>query len=365
MTRLYTHLEIILLIIACCACGEKGNTTHPQTGYLLTFSEDSCRCIEYNDQPVFTKDFKNISLYYNKLSLIQTTDDKKWGYVDSKGEFVLPAIYDKATVFSEGLAWVLKKGNMPGAINLKGDVKFSLRETYQVNAYHEGHAAFAIRKKNITYWGFLNKQGVEAIKPQYRAVQDFNQGLAAVQDNATGLWGYIDLSGRLVIECSYSEAAPFNEEGTAIVKSQEGYRIIDRSGEMMKALQYETAYADNEWIRIMQDNKWGWCDKEGKVVIRPIFDDCRPFGQSTLAPVLTRGKWGYIDKKGNMAVKRQFTDAYPFVDGRAAVKAGTVWGFIDENGSYAVNPQYDDIPQDYLQQALGKGSVFTVLQIER
>lgn len=364
MTRTYIHIASILMTILCCACGEKANTSHPQTGYLLVFGEDSCRCIGYNDKPVFTKSYNEISLYYNRLALAQTTDDKKWGYINSKGDFVLPAIYDKATVFSEGLAWVLKKGDMPSIINTKGNIKFSQRETYQVKSFHEGHAAFAIRKKNITYWGFLNKQGQEAIRPQFRDVQDFHQGFAAVQDNTTGLWGYIDLSGVLMIDYSYQEATPFNKDGNAIVKTKNGYQIINRIGETIKELPFETVCADNDCIRIMQDSKWGWCDKEGKIIIQPTFEDSRPFGKSTLAPVLIREKWGYINKKGDIVIKRQFTDAYPFIDGRAAVKAGILWGFINENGSYVVNPQYENIPQDYLHQASGNGSVFTSLSFE-
>ncbi len=363
MTRTLSLILPLFIAILCAACGAKENTTRPQTGYLLVFGEDSCRCIDYDDAPIFAAPYNETSLYYNDLALVQDAVSRKWGYIDDEGEYVLSAIYDRATVFSEGLAWVYKRGDMLGAINSRGDMKISLREVFEVRAFQEGHAAFAVSKKLITYWGFLNKEGEEVIKPQYRAVQDFRNGLAAVQDRATGQWGYIDLSGNTMIQPLYSEVHPFNEDGTTLVRLQDQYVVIDRTGTALKELPHSKILPDNNWLRIEHDGKWGWCDKEGNTTIQPLYDDCRPFGTANLAPVKINGKWAYIDRKGEIVVKRQFTDAYPFFDGCAAVRAGNVWGFIDSDGKYTVNPQYDRLPKDYLQQALGKGSTHTVLDL--
>lgn len=345
------------------ACGSKDNTTRPQLGYLLTFCDDSCYCISYDDQTTFSRPFTNTSLYYNDIATVQCQDGL-WGFVDRKGEFRLPAVYEKATAFSEGLAWVLKKGNMPSAINEKGDVKISLRETTAVRVFQEGHAAYCTAPKRIPLWGFLDRNGNETIKAQYRNVKDFQWGLAAVQDNAEGLWGYINLKGELVIPHQYQEANSFQEDGTALVKRDSIYLVLGRDGAITRELRYNQVSCDDTWYRVKSGNGWGWCNEKGVTVITPQFEDSRAFGKSDLAPVKIRGKWGYIDRNGKVAIKRQFTEAYPFIDGRAAVKVGIVWGFIDARGVFMVNPQYDYLPQDYLYQALGKGTAFSTLQIE-
>lgn len=363
----YNSLTLCLLTLAglFVACTPNSNTLQPETGYLIVMSEDSCRNISYNDEQRFAAPFRNMSLYYNGLALV-CDSDALYGYVNNKGEFTIPARYNRATVFSEGLAWVLKKGDMPGAIDDGGRVKLSLRDAVAVRAFHEGHAAFATVKRGITLWGFINKKGEESIKPRFKAVKNYCQGLAAVQDISTGLWGYIDLADSLRLPCRYTEANSFDDKGTALVRDDKGYLLIDRNGSPLTMLSsYEIIIPDGEYLRVCYDKKWGWCDKNGTTIIKPCYDDSRAFGNAPLAPVLVRGKWAYIDRSGKIAIKRQFADAYPFIDHHAAVKAGTVWGFIDENGHYVVNPQYNAIPTDYLHQALGEGSAFTTLDIDR
>ena len=363
MKRIANILTISALILLATACGSKDNTTRPQTGYLLTFGDDSCHCINYNDAIEFSLDINNISLFYNDLATVQCGDGK-WGYINRKGEYKLSPIYDRTTVFSEGLAWVMKGGDMPGAINERGDIKISLRDAHAVRAFHEGRAAVATAKKREILWGFLDKNGYEVIKPQYKAVTDFRLGLAAVQETSEGKWGYINLKGETVVPCQYDEAYPFDDEGNAIVKDAKGYRSIDRQGNTVREYHYSKMIPDRRWARVFDGETWGWCNEKGECVVTPAYEDCRPFGDAQLAPVKIRGKWGYIDRNGRLAIKRQFTEAYPFVEERAAVKTGTVWGFINNKGIFAINPQYDFISQDYLYQVLGIGSAHATLNIE-
>lgn len=363
MKRIYNILILATLAILQISCGSKDNTTRPQTGYLLTFSDDSCHCISYNDETEFSLDLNNISLYYNDLATVQCSDGK-WGYINRKGEYELSAIYDHSTVFSEGIAWVMKRGDMPGAINEHGDITISLRDAHSVRVFHEGRAAVATVKKKEVVWGFLDKNGYEVIAPQYSAVTDFRLGLAAVQDKSEKKWGYINLKGETVIPCQYTEAYPFDDEGNAIVKDKNGYRTINRQGNIVREYTYDAMIPDKLWSMVRSGKNWGWCDEKGNCVIEPIYEDCRPFGDAQLAPVKIRGKWGYIDREGRVTIKRQFTEAFPFVEERAAVKTGTVWGFINNKGVFIINPQYDFISQDYLYQALGKGSAHATLKIE-
>ncbi|MBR6749148.1 MAG: WG repeat-containing protein [Bacteroidaceae bacterium] len=361
-SRFYPFILGIFIALLC-ACGNNESAYQPQTGYLLVFADDSCHCITYGDEPVFSQQFTNISLYYSDLAAAQTPEGL-WGFVNRKGEVCLPAVYDKTTVFSEGLAWVMKRGNMPSAINDRGDVKISLRDICNVRVYHEGHAAYCMTKKGVHLWGFLDKNGNEKIKAQYRDVRDFRLGLSAVQDNATGLWGYINLKGEVVIPYRYQEAYPFHDNGMALVKDEKQYRLINRKGDEMQQLAFDKAMPDNEWIMVRSEQGWGWCNEKGTIAIATQFEEVRPFGNADLAPVKIRGKWGYVNRSGKVVIKRQFTEAYPFVDGCAAVKTGTVWGFINDKGTFVVNPQYEFMSQDYLYQSLGYGSSFSTLQIE-
>ncbi|QZY57530.1 WG repeat-containing protein [Crassaminicella profunda] len=48
---------------------------------------------------------------------------------------------------------------------------------------------------------------------------------------------------------------------------------------------------------IKLDDKYGFINKEGKLIIKAEYDKVRSFSEG-LAPVKINGRWGYIDKNG-------------------------------------------------------------------
>ena len=363
MKKIFIPLIISILIFPLYSCNKKENASRPQTGHLFVFADDSCYCIDYNDRSKFTMQASAASMFYNNIATI-CNKDGEWIFISQKGDTLFPTTYSKATVFSEGYAWILKKGEMPGAINTKGDIHISLRDIREVRVFHESRAAFAITKRKNVLWGYIDKNGNEIIKPQYRNVHNFRLGMAAVQENTEGKWGYINLMGEVVIPFQYLLAYPFDDNGNAIVKEENHYLTIDRKGNILQRHHFDEVVPDGTLLRVRNGNQWGWCNSKGEIIIPIQYDDTRPFGNAVLAPVKINKKWAYINNKGEICIKRQFTEAYPFTDGAAAVKAGTMWGMIDEKGFYIVNPQYDNISKDYLQQAIGEGSSISSLRIK-
>ncbi len=106
---------------------------------------------------------------------------------------------------------------------------------------------------------------------------------------------------------------------------------------------------------IEQNDKWGYIDRTGKIVIKPQFDYANYFyeglavvlndKQELLDGSLVVGKYGYIDKKGKVVIKPQFEEVENFVDGLAAVYGETRYsdlgheysiltGYINEKGKF-------------------------------
>ena len=56
---------------------------------------------------------------------------------------------------------------------------------------------------------------------------------------------------------------------------------------------------------IRVDNKWGYINKDGKLVIDYLYDKAKSFKEG-LAPVCINNKWGYIDLKGNVVIDFQY-----------------------------------------------------------
>lgn len=55
------------------------------------------------------------------------------------------------------------------------------------------------------------------------------------------------------------------------------------------------------------------------------------------------GQYGFVDKKGHFVIKPIFESANDFHDGLAAVWQYGKWGFINTKGDFVVKPQYDQV----------------------
>jgi hypothetical protein len=57
--------------------------------------------------------------------------------------------------------------------------------------------------------------------------------------------------------------------------------------------------------------------------------------------IIQNDKYGYIDKDGNVIIQPLFDQAFDFSEGYARVVIGKKYGFIDKNGTIAIKPEYE------------------------
>ncbi|HEV2835804.1 MAG TPA: WG repeat-containing protein [Pyrinomonadaceae bacterium] len=200
--------------------------------------------------------------------------------------------------------------------------------------------------KNSKY-GYIDTTGKVRIEPQFERVSEFHEGLAYVQ---TKLWfdepaGFIDKTGRMVIPLSRQSDVPRFSEGLAAVSLATGFGFIDRDGRVRIEPQFRYAGDFSEglaWVHI-DENKRGYIDKTGKLVIGPVdyqLSDDSNFSEG-LAAVRIGNKFGYIDREGRVRIRPQFDEAHKFSGGRARVRLNRNNGYIDKTGQMVIRPQYE------------------------
>ena len=86
--------------------------------------------------------------------------------------------------------------------------------------------------------------------------------------------------------------------------------------------------SNNGLIAFKNNNKWGFVNEEGKIVIEPQYDNAKSFSYG-LAAVYSKGKWGFIDKNNEVVIDYQFKDT----DSNAAY-------YFNSNGSCYVGADY-------------------------
>jgi hypothetical protein len=194
----------------------------------------------------------------------------------------------------------------------------------------------------------------------------FREGLAKVTEK--GLFGYIDKTGKYVLEPQYIEAQSFTEGMAAVMvdvlvkKRPDGSEIrrknvyINRAGKIILETGYIAARSFSEGLAaVILDQKWGYIDKAGKLVIDMTFDQSGDFsegiakigekdkgskggGAGWFGALRFRGKWGYIDKTGNFLIGPQFDYASRFYEGLARVHVGKKMGYILKTGKFFWGP---------------------------
>ena len=338
---------VLLVAMLVASCSEKGwNISNVKS--IAVGAGDSVFFISKSDKHKFSVNCSQLSLIRDDMTLV--LKESRFGYADNDGEQILPDVYKYATVFNNNMAWVVRNGDVPGVINRKGELKFSLREVDWVEVYIEDMARYYTTEKRQKRYGFANMQGEKVIMPIYYDATPFSEGLAAVKglDNK---WGYIDKSGTVIIPANFDGAKVFTGE-LAPVAVGDKWGLINKMGVFVLEPSFDDLRADGELFITLDNDKWGWTDIEGNWVISAAFDKVLPFNKAEIAPVMIDGKWAYVNKSGKIVIKRQFDEAYPFVEDLALVKIGDYYGFINNKGVYKINPQYTYVSADYISNAI-------------
>jgi hypothetical protein len=202
----------------------------------------------------------------------------------------------------------------------------------RVRRFHEGLAA--VQENGSKYrWGFMDSFGKIAIPCIYEKVGDFDDGVTYAQKN--GKFGYIDRTGCSVAPFVYGYNPTYNwafSEGLTPVY------IDDKHGRAITSFAYDAIYGfDGSLALVKLDEKWGFIDRSGSTAVPIIYDTALPFREERAA-VNKDGKWGYIYKCGEVAIPLVYDCAAQFFrGGLAAVEINGRWGCVDASGHMVID----------------------------
>ncbi len=289
--------------------------------------------------------------------------DSGFGVIDTEGKYIVEPKYDWIRSFHNGYAQFSINDNF-GFLDTQGQVAIAL-EYVDAGEFSEGLAAVAIENEEENrLWGYINESGQMVIEPQFTSAEPFNEGLAAVSlpyiqkketDSAIGcfpggippggeIWGFIDKTGKMVIEPKYYQVWSFSQGLAAVGESisDEGRSYyLTHDGNVAFPESFANAYPFFEGFARIENLSGKYCfiDQEGRRIGDYVYDDARNFSEH-FAAVKINGKYGFIAEDGTWTIKPQFDGAGDFHNGLAPAQAGELWGYIASNGNWVIHPQY-------------------------
>ena len=276
----------------------------------------------------------------------------------------------------DGHLFPVKRGNLAGFIDIKGDGIIPLQFA-EVGEFSEGLAA--AQDVESGKWGYIDRTGTFIISPQFRTASFFSEGLAGVRMEDSDGW-YINRSGELIIP---GYGGSIVQNGMALVKKQGKTIFTDKKGKELFEVSGDAWPVGGGLIAFMKNGRMGFVDRQGIVIIQPIYhcdvnwrdqqfeeritpvSKLMPNGKDKfgfidisgktvvdfqydwaeqffdgLAMVVKDGKYGYINTAGEVVIPLEFDGAEHFSEGLAAMKVNGSWGFMDTSGKIVIDPHY-------------------------
>lgn len=244
--------------------------------------------------------------FYDGIALVEK--DRQYYFINKKFEPINQEKYVEATHFSDGRAWVVKDFGKISAIDNKGNIVFVFDEAEKAYPFRDGVAVF---KNHEGKFGIVDKNGKVVVEAKYDAMDECSTH-NAVKVGIGDLFGIIDISGKEIMPCLYSNVN-YNDNSRLIGEVSFGSNEPDSlfSLTSKKVIVMETGHRqltpEKDKLYRFYDGYYnssprGWCDKKGKVVIYPKYSHFySTFKNSSVAIVSENGNSAsLINRKGEV-----------------------------------------------------------------
>lgn len=228
--------------------------------------------------------------YYQKSPVsfhsgrLRVKQNQQYGYFDKNGTLAIPFQFDSAFDFSDGVALVAQNhplGRTWKIIDTTGSVIYTFKSN-QKPEWREGFSDGMLQFMVGREMGFISKAGTVVVPAKY--------------SNNPYPFSYSDE----VCVIQIRGQKPDNSDGHMLLKNCQGERISKIPFKTKYGLLYDSNHTYHEGLLGVQIStesdglKWGYIDKQGHVVIPPIFDLALNFHSGRAVVETPNGRVNYI-----------------------------------------------------------------------
>ena len=233
----------------------------------------------------------------DSIAVYCTNEEHKRGYFNRfTGEEVVPAQFEKAWIFSEGVACVYDKGTLH-FIDHKGKALMGKAFPYTPRiddyCFHNGLCQMLDDNNRI---GLIDKQGNWAVAPEYYQMSYDTKGFWLVQDREWN-YGLLDAKGQLLLPIEYDNITIHHEDSCIFVRRLDHLnQVLDFDCNIINSCNYREVekmeFATDEYdeegilksatancLRYRTiDWNYGLMDKHGNIITPPTYSSITAIG---------------------------------------------------------------------------------------
>ena len=325
-----------------------------------------------SDITYYSSDTSNYKIGATMLCVEPTA---KYGFINADGTWLVPPIYDNAEMLQEGLAKASRviDGVKRQFLITKEGAELPFNHPVDTESFTSGMVAFNAEQwtgkwPNGGYyhdndydikpgkWGFIDSSGKIVVEPKYvYAVGFWNGGgkhsvVARFVDDKL-CWGVIDLEGKEVIPCIYPGLYCRWGEAVAFQEVENGpYGLMDFNGEILVTPQFKyiEAYDSKHQLVTAGDNENAlgvYSIDLGRMLISDEYDSIDYYDHIISCELATTCKERYFDYSGKELIFDEYDRVYE-ADGILKVWKDGKSGAIDFDGNILVPPVLENGMED-------------------
>lgn len=273
---------------------------------------------EKREAKVITNAKDSHTLAYNSISQDEANNERYTFLMNEEGEVLIPE-EDKFFYFSgSGKEYIFGYKNFGDNYICKSFKTKEMLENYDVRV-----AIIDLEGNVVSKWMDYDFDD-ETLMGRYKYNEYCSDELILIYDTYTEKYGYMSITGDIVIEPQFKYANVFSE-GLASVSDGKKYGFIDTTGKLVIPMKYDmlgeskSEMSDDVYLSAYDDRRTVNTGDFGAI-----------FFSQGLCSVNENGKYGFIDKTGNFVIPPQFDAPANFYEDVATCKIGNYYYIIEK-----------------------------------
>jgi WG containing repeat len=342
MDKMKNLMIVVLMLNECISLGQ-----NPYTFLFPIYENDKTGFMNAKGENVIPPIYHSAGEFSEGLAAARLNGT--YGYINSTGAFIIPPSFDYATPFREGIAIVFKDGKQL-FINKKGKEPFPFK-FHKATPFKDGFSQVITLSNKI---GIINKLGKLVVDTNYKFIDEFVDGFAVVTGINHREWedeeknlpkkieiGVIDTTGKFII--------PYGKYDKISPLSNNCFRVSTISSDLDSLFEYGPTdlFINKKGDPILTLNlgvtSWLLGDFQCGLVRASLYSPQEKKKKEKYRSINCSYE-GYLNEEGEIVINdTNIKTGYDFYNNRAVVRDKNYKKYIIDRTGKTISIKYDAI----------------------